>query len=74
MIIESLPNSNYGNVFTQRRDGRISLRFQTLTVSVTVSHFSCPYRVNATPKRKNFVPFSNSAPGVGCSKPVKLKR
>ncbi len=51
--------NSYACVFTQRRDGRFSLRFQTLAVSVTVSHFSCRYHVNATPKRKNFGPFSN---------------
>ena len=31
---------------------RLALRFHI---------FSCRYRVNATPERKNFVPFSNSA-------------
>ncbi len=40
---------------------RLAFQFQTLTVSVTVLILSCRYRVNATPKRKNFFPFSNSA-------------
>ncbi len=56
--------------FTQRRDARIPLRFQILMVSILFFTllrlalrfhiFSCRYRVNATPKRKNFVPFSSS--------------
>ncbi len=33
----------------------LAFRFQTLTVSVMVSHFSWRYHVNAIPKHKNFV-------------------
>ena len=40
---------------------RLAFRSQNLTVSVTVSHFFMPLSWNATSKRENFVPFSNSA-------------
>ena len=58
MFRQTVMNS-YGYMFTQRRDGKISIQFQTLPVSIPVSNsygyrygFSCRYRVNATPKRK----------------------
>ena len=35
--------------------------FKLLRLALRFHIFSCRYRVNATPKRKNFVPFSNSA-------------
>ncbi len=39
---------------------QLAFRFQTLTVSVTVSHFFMPgWCWNTIPKRNNFVPFSN---------------
>ena len=60
--LSSNRNGTVTVIFTQRGNDRISLRFQALQISVMVSHFfSCRYRVNATPNRKNFVPFSNSA-------------
>ena len=34
--------------------------FKLLRLALLFHIFSCRYRVNATPKRKNFVPFSNS--------------
>jgi hypothetical protein len=41
---------------------RLAYRFQTLIRLALRFHiFSYPHRVNATRKRKNFVPFSNSA-------------
>ena len=36
-------------------------RFKLLRLALRFHIFSCRYRLNATPKRKNFVPFSNSA-------------
>ena len=35
--------------------------FKLLRLALRFHISSCGYRVNATPKRKNFVPFSNSA-------------
>ena len=40
---------------------QLAFRFQTLTVSVTVSHFFMPVPWERNPKRENFVPFANSA-------------
>ena len=37
---------------------RLAFRFQLLRLALWFHIFSCRYRVNATPKRKNFVPFS----------------
>ena len=37
--------------------------FKLLRLALWFHIFSCRYRVNAAPKRKNFVPFSNS-PGI----------
>ena len=63
-VYHSQNVSNHNETLTvtcSHSAGRNSSRFQTLTVSIPVSHFFIPVRENATPKRKNFVPFSNSA-------------
>ena len=40
----------------------LAFGFQTLAVSVTVSHFfQCRYRVNAILKRRNFVIFGSAS-------------
>ncbi len=75
MIIESLPNRNETLTVTCSHSAEtVEFRygFKLLRLALPFHIFSCRYRVNATPKRKNFVAFSNSALGVGCSKPVSL--
>ena len=59
-----ISNNNFCS-FVRRSHGTLTVEFRSvlklLRLALRFHIFSYRYRVNATPKRKNFVPFSNSA-------------